>query len=283
MNNWFSHAHLAHLQQRLRAENTKPGLLSCPIDDVRLNGVDPINLKDRATSLLFNLVHYNPYDRFTDLSKFKSEFSRWAICQFHGPTTYHAPELKEIYALRDTPGGWQQIDHLFTCLTGVSLSHVADNLKIYHHPDDPGLHGKECFAVKLKVIGHDLVNNFSVMPWMAMTSTLDLVLPFIEKIVRTQGMHHLNLKFIGSQSDNLSYTDRVARAKPSEVIVSKAGKIVIVVPMKRQEGGQPFELDWAQTKFFAKGRATVESVLAVAPAREANLLKGRMLEDEIGL
>jgi hypothetical protein len=283
MNNWFSHAHLTHLQQRLRDENTKPGLLMCPIDDVCPNGVDRINLKDRATSLLFDLVRYDPYDRFTDLSKFKSEFSRWAITHHRGPTTYLAPELQELYALRDEPGGWQQIDPLFTCLTGASLSHVADNLKIYHHPDDPGLHGKECFAVTLKVTGHDLTNNFSVMPWMAMASRLDLTLPFIEKIVKTQGMHHLNLKFMGSKSDNLSYSDRVARAKPSEVIVSIAGKSVIAVPIRRQECGQAFEPDWAQTKFFTKDRATMESVIAIAPLRAANLLKGRLLEDVMGL
>lgn len=283
MNNWFSHAHLTHLKQRLRDESINSGLLKCPIDDVRLNDVDRINLKDRATSLLFDLVGYDPYERFTDLSKFKSKFSRWEITNFRGPTTYLAPELQELYSLRDEPQGWQQIDDIFTCLTGVSLSHIADTLKIHHHADDPGLHGMECFGLTLKVTGHDLVSNFSVMPWMAMASRLDLILPFVEKIVQAQGMHHLNLKFLGSQSGSLSYSDRVARAKPSEIIVSTTGKSVIAVPVKRQEDGQAFEPDWAQTKFFAKGRATIESVIAVAPPRATNLLKGRMLEDELGL
>jgi hypothetical protein len=283
MNNWFSHAHLIRLESGMRDYGANSKLLQCPIDDVRLGDGSLINLKDRATELLFKVVKFDPYQRFTDLTDFKKEFRVWAVSHSLGPGTYKDSWLEELYSLKQSPGGWDQLDQLVFGLIGTSFSQVVEDLRVFHPSDDPGLHGNECLSVSLQVVSHELTNSFSVIPWKAMASTLDLVLPFVDDVVAAQSLQHWNLVALGSKSDYPSYSERVARARPSEITVSHNGRSVLVVPIPKVENGQPFQPDWAKTRFFSKSRATIESVIAVAPASAANLLKGRLLEDELGL
>jgi hypothetical protein len=281
MVNWFQHAQIAKIQKRIPANHRKG--LCLPIERVLLDGADPINLKDKATALLFHMVGFDAYDRWAGLQEFSDDFALWMRRHDQGPSLYAAPEMAEIFELRNSSDGWKQIDGLFDYLAGTSLSKIVDTTQVLHHADDPGLHGPELFSIDIKVTAYDLVNGFSNAPWVAMASSLDLILSLAEKALEAQADVFSQMSHFDQALGDSSYHLKVLRAKPAQISIIHNGKRVIEIPVERGRGDQLFDINWSQTRFLRCDRDTITAVAAVAPASVGNAMKGKCLEEEMGL
>jgi hypothetical protein len=282
MNSWFQHAHIDKIQSGIIGKRLPPGVLHGVIEQVLLDGKDHIDLKDKATGLFFDLVDYDPYERWTGLQEFLGKMRLWSVRHSSGPTQDTAEKTAELYAMRHSPDGWKQLDRIFNELCGMTLSGIADTMEIFHHAEDPGLHEPEMFSLSMRVVAHDLVNGFSIIPWKAVASQVDLILPFADQVVASQAEAFRQGMSYPSDHD-LDYYVKVSRAKPADLLLIKGGRTILEIPVVKDSSQALFDLDWVRTKFTKKDRALVAAVAAVAPASAANKLKARHLEDELGL
>lgn len=280
MSNWFNHVYLRNLYDALD-EATASADYQAPFSEI-LNQSLVLNLEDPAVDQFFKLIGFDPLSKGACFRSIEFALMTWVREHSAGPGTYDPEAVDRLFELQGSPLGLIELDRLFGQMAGVSLSAVVRNTQVLHDPADPGLHGPVCFAMHMDVLSFEMNNMAGRRTYLAMGSTLDHVLAFAGKAVSEQGQRFNTLSALGRDSSEYQAETKAGRAKPSSLLIDKAGKVFLSINVPNRNVGEDYELDWASAK-YTRSIATMSSIVAAAPERVGRQIKARHLEDDLGM
>lgn len=284
MNRWIRHGQLAQLEPFFARAKTHCADYFRPFKMVLLDGVEPIDAEDKATALFFYLVRFNPKAKRADLETFKDRIHECLREQVQSPTAEYEKNIARFFKCRTVGEGWANLDRIFHHMIGVTLSHVVDSSHILFNEDDQSLNQPEFYTLMLRVRRVEETTMFHEIRWAAVASDLDRILNLAQEVAD----NHIALLNSSRKRDNRSSNGDVIQGEserwaPCAMDVLKNAQRIMSAPMSKSTDEGSYAVDWAQVRLIRPSQAVISSILGVAPSRAGNLLKGRYLEDELGI
>jgi hypothetical protein len=283
MNRWVRHSQLARLEPFFDRSEKICADYFLRLDKVLLDGVDPINAQDKATELFFRLVRFDPTSMFADLETLKKRLRGSLTEQIKSPTEVYSKNLARFFKSRTSGDGWTHLDRIFKRMIGTTLSDVVDASSILYGQDDHELSQPQFYSVMLRVRRAEENVVYHDIHWAAVASDIDRILKITQEVADS----HLPLLDSSRKRDNRSTNGSVIlgeseRWKPCAMEIHKNNQRLMSLVVSGADSGS-FGVDWGKTTLIRPSMELVSSIVRIAPAREANIFKGRYLEDELGL
>jgi hypothetical protein len=236
------------------------------------NGVT-LSLNDPAIDAFLDLLPFRFSDNYT-LSSICMAIGRTKAAK--GSFDEFEDDLPAIQRLTNlkVSGGLGNLDELFMMGWGRTFSSFFDGRTIFCTPDDTGLGGTECFRVQL-LCGEGDPNQLALsIDWFAAASTPDHLASVLKRIVAGEFAIKLRKK-----------------AALVEIIqVLKGNDLVLIVPVShstdpKNQGtaSNPMTVRWDKCVMLNPDPGFVKAMADCAPKQEGTHLKGRFLEDSLGL
>jgi hypothetical protein len=238
------------------------------LDDYHL-----VNLKDPAMRFLFKFAGLEGELKLFDMDAFVKGFTKMSSRHFHAPGVagYEPRETKEIdrlLAYRDKRDGWRELDRFFKHLAGKKLSEILDAATFVYDKKDPGLGGNVCFS-----LGYDLAYNLDdegMQPsnvygsrHLALASTPQILLK-LEKTTRNIGNKKLR--------ERTGYDESVDFLQ-----IYKNNEKVCFISI--DDG----EINWSKISWLQSDDEVMQAINKVAPKAQSLKMKGKYLDDALGL
>jgi hypothetical protein len=318
MNSWFYHVYLERLSERLSHEmgswlgkrdsewigTARLKIQPSIYPDAAVIGKRPRRLKKFKAAGGKNLDANGPcvnlndpvIEQFTRLIKtprstdspvfsdLKLNLEKWLDDHKKGPATYDHAALDAFFASGMKEGGWLHLDAIFRHMCGTTISEIIEATHVIHDPLDPGLHGDICYTHSLELSSFEFTNFSDHSPRRAMASSLDLLLPMVIEDVRLKGVEANSAKPRGNLPEDYAHEKKVERALPAVVYIDRNGEPVLSVEVQRPSAVcQEFTVSWEKVFIQINDKSILQSLLKVVPASAVSKLKGRFLEDGLGL
>jgi hypothetical protein len=285
MNRWVRHTQLAQLEQCFWGSANHCHDFFLLFHMVQLDGMDPIGIDDNATALFFKLVDFNPKARRADLETLKDCILECITEQVKSPTADYSKKLEKFFESRKIGDGWLHLDRIFSHMTGKTLSGVVDAPGIMYRPEDAGLNGQDLFSVTMKV--NQMADNsirFHEIRWAAIASDLDGILLLAKEAVNN---HHLafssSWNLNNSSSNGKIIENQPEQWSPCDLDIKKNGNRLMALKVNKAESDDGYDIDWARANLIRPSLDVIESIGRVTTPRVVNLLKGRYLQEALGL
>jgi hypothetical protein len=233
----------------------------------------PLKVNDPAVKHLFNMAGLHGELKAFCVEDFDKEFSKQMSRTFHAPGVagYEPWETKEIDALlafRKKKDGWRQLDRFFKHIRGRTLSEIVDQATFVFDPKDPGLGGDVCYSLGYD-LGYDLEDDgfkpsfVHAVKHIAMASTPDILLQLEEKgrLLATKRL-----------SQKTGYFEEV-----DFVEIYKNNEKVCTVEIRDEA------VCWSKTHWIDNNQDVMVAINKVAPRAQALKMKGKYLDDVLGL
>jgi hypothetical protein len=177
-------------------------------------------------------------------------------------------------------GDGNQLDLLFLHMTGESLSTIVDVSHVLLHPEDSALDGDHCFSLMLGVDRPGMAA--ALLPVSAVASTLDFLLPLIKPAITEQADRYEECVSSNVSLDLEIQRGDYRRLKPTYLVINKDHNYFTHLSVtKKPVNG--YDINWASVLLSGHTRETILSLAAIAPKAISKKMKGRYLEDELGL
>ena len=280
MNLWQQHAQLIRLGERADGAIDFCEFYHAPLSQIRL--VALIDFDDPATKAFFSLINFDTKQGMSNLSSFNQCFRVWLTGKKRNPWAC-ANEVNDLFAMRHANDGWTKLDSLFHYMARTTLSDTVDATDILFSPGDEIQEGSDFFTVGLAVADKGLLSNVVIIDCRAVASTFERVLPLMQDVIDEQAARWNRLSQLGRSSSEYLSEDKHQRARPSYVIIEKNGRFFMDASFIKQDDDSLFSLDWGRATFDEADMVTMQTVLALATRSQGNRLKGRFLEEGLGL
>jgi hypothetical protein len=280
MNLWKQHAQLIRLGERADGAIDVCEFYHSPLSEIRL--VALIDFDDPATKAFFSLINFDTKQGMSNLSSFNQCFRVWLTEKKRNPWAC-ANEVNDLFGMRHANDGWTKLNNLFYYMARTTLSETVDATDVLFSPDDEIQEGSDFFSVGLAVADKGLLSNVAIIDCRAVASAFERVLPLMQDVIDEQAARWNRLSHLGRSSDEYLSEDKHQRAKPSYVIIEKNGRFFMDAPFVNQDDDTLSSVDWGRATFDEDEMATMQSVLALATRSQGNRLKGRFLEEVLGL
>jgi hypothetical protein len=279
MNRHLKHALLIQLGNHLEDTWEFCPKNATPLQDFLLDGTTPVDMQDKATRQFFELVSFSPTDhRYASLSRLRTH----VIDVLRDLDADGSAALTEFLAAGDESGEWDHLNRLFRHMTGSALSEIANPLNVLIHANDQGLEGGQCFSADLAVAcvsGH----KFLVTNTVAIASTLEHLLLLIrDDVLRSSDSYDWLKNKINLSKRSVDSEMPEPTLEPALLTINKNNRRFMQVSVTCAEADGEYEVLWEHIR-FSPTRETIKAISAVAPPEVANRIKGRHLENEIGL
>jgi hypothetical protein len=243
------------------------------LSHVVLDDYHGIKLKDPALRFLFQVAGLEGDLKNFDIDAFAKGLVKEAGRKFHAPGVagYKPQETKVIdrlLAYREKKDGWRELDRLYKHITGRKLSEIVDAATFIHDKKDPGLGGDVCFS-----LGYDLGFEFSggyfqpsemyAARHVAMASTPQILL----KLERAA--HKVANKQISGRRGYDESVDFLQIYKNNE-------KVCFI---SIEEG----VINWSKITWLQSDDEIMQAINKVAPKAQGLEMKGKYLDDALGL
>jgi hypothetical protein len=274
MSFWQQYAQLTRFSERAIDINQ-------PFNQVCLDNGEPVDLDDRATKAFFELVEFDPKVPFWSYGELYQSLRFW-LKDIAGNPMAMAVKVNNFFNTRHVGDSWTKLDSMLGYMSGPTLSATVDATDVILIPGDNIQAGADYFSVNIGVVGDDLLSNFSTIHCRAVASSFDRLLPTVQAVVDDQANRYLRLRDLHRESSEYLSVHKDLRCKPLWVSVNKNGSFF----MESGLDGHPqndFTINWGQVKFRSADMASVASVVAIASRSQGNKLKGRYLEEALGL
>lgn len=281
MNFWRQYAQLTRFRERADNSITTCKGYNLPFNQVRLDNGEAVDLDDRATKAFFELVDFDIKQSFANLRELNRSLRFWLKDKADNPMAM-AVKVNDFFHTRHVGDGWTKLDNMLKYMAGYTLSETVDATDVILSPGDKIQAGADFFSVNIGVVGDDLLSNFATIHCRAVASSFDRLLPMVQAVVDGQANRYLRLRDLDRASSEYLSVHKDLRCKPLWVSVDKNGSFF----MESSLDGHPqddFSIDWGQVEFRAADMASVASVVAIASRGQGNKLKGRYLEEGLGL
>lgn len=250
----------------------------------------PINLKDPAVTLFFNMIdfHYSQ-DPDANLADAVGKLKTWFLVNLRKPGMgrYESNDLANLMELRLAPNGWDELDRVIKQIAEEPLSAkvARTEAKVFLNLLDPGLDGTIAFTLYLtKGPWWEQVNS-EVAIASSVTEILALVEPALQDLGET--ISRYGIDSVTDDRNTLSLS--LSRGLGSDAVFSIPLKPAIVVEpsddgelQAHEEWSDP-QPDWSKITWHEHDRAIFKELVTLLPRPEANRVKGSFLCDELGM
>jgi hypothetical protein len=282
MNFWRQYAQLTRFRERADNSINTCKSYNLAFNQVHLDDGEPIDLKDPATKAFFELMAFKPTVPFANLAMLNRHIRSWVKETACNPKPT-VEKVHEFFETRNTGAGWLKLDKVLKHLSGWTLSETVDATDIMVSPGDEILAGDDFFSVNIGVCGDDLVSDFEIIHCLAVASSFERSLPMIQVLVDDHMSRFTRLRALGSDSSEYVSTHKNHRNRPLWVSVNQNGDFFMEVSFEKKDGVTDYNIDWGRVKFKETDMVKVEAVIAIATKSQGNRLKGRYLEEGLGL
>jgi hypothetical protein len=282
MSNWFNHVHLVRLSQAIVHSDcdNRPEFFE-PISKIRFKNQELINACDPAILKFMQALDMPTDDNWQRPDDICKKLLDWLKNNHLGPGTYDGSLLDELFELRSTSGGWRELDRLLRHMTDHSLSNLVDTNTILHQVDDPGLHGAVCYSVFVHTCDADKFMRAAECK--ALASTAERIVPLAlggAQVVKTD---FDKVQAMKSMKPRFTLPIEKILWEPYRIEIKKNGKRLWSAPVIDSTVPGLVEIDWASIQVDAEDIGMMKALLTIAPADSWNVIKGKFLQEQLGL
>jgi hypothetical protein len=247
-----------------------------PLDQVRTRHGTAFNLKDPAIKAFFDCLDFEE-------GVIPSEGDLMvAICEamqnMGTPEAYsQLPVIKHLASTR-AGDGWAELDSLLVHLFGYRLSKFFNDVEIFYHPEDTADVGEKCYRVRVEHSSQDW-GSWSVGgvdSWSAAASNLEYALRMVD------GLLVGSINVAKPEDQDCEPIFESIQVFHGDVELLSA----IIAPEFDAEGERvqktPLRIDGHASQLHSD-RTLLQNIAQYAPSFDLCFLKGRMLEDSLGL
>lgn len=239
-------------------------------------------LQDPGVKALFLAIGYDVVNDYGHLDKLTSCLGQWGAIRKKGPGQY---DMSLIGDFRKTcyQHGWGAVDALMETLYDIPVSRVFLEPRTIIEPSDPGVDGDQCYALSLRLRAkYGMTNAHYEMDdkWRVLASRPELLPKHIVQLVDD---HFSNLMNEARPTEATRTATLAASGMPISLAITKNGSTIASMRVGMSTGAPGVEIIWSTAKLLVNDQALMESLVAIAPTKDANRLKGQFLEDALGL
>jgi hypothetical protein len=249
-------------------------------DELELNCGGGVQLDDPGIQALLRAIDYDLVrdkgyiDIFTD--KLRASYISQGPGQF---------DMSQVRNLRETcdQHGWGAVDALMETLYEVSVSRVFSEPRTVIEFDDPGLDGDDCYALSMMVKVKPAQSNVPFLledKWRVLASRPERL---IKHLVKLLDEHYSNSLSQNRSPEATPTAEWAASGIPTSLKITKNDNIIAYMTVRLKPNASGIKINWATAQVFTDDRRLVDMLAAIAPAKDANRLKGKFLEEALGL
>jgi hypothetical protein len=279
---WLRYAQLAQLRPYLADAKKVCKVFHRPWDMLLLDDEEPIDVRDQATSSFFKLVKFNHQAKRATLATLKERIADFLYDQLVSPSEEGAEKLNAFFECRHSGAGWNQLDRIFMMLIGQQLTDLVDASTILVNQQKDWVEGKDFFNVTLRLRSTDEM-TFRETKLAAIAPSLDHLLPLVQQVLDQHAKFCETSHSTNSLSKELRATDHPFPFEPFFLVIYKNQGRFMAMPIIKSGDTAEYLVDWGRADISEPCQAVLTSISKVAPPRSVNKLKGRFLEDELGL
>lgn len=262
------------------------------LGSLRLDDGSSVNFDDPGLKAFFRVLSVDEFGPETRLSDVKNMIRSWESRNILGPGQC---DTAPIRALRDTCAehGWETVDGLMETLFSATPSKAFECVRTYVDPADPGADGSTCYSLSLSVMAPRTLHSYHSFldKWRVLGSTPEFALKHLSSLLESQYsgfISDLNAHQAGQIAEDAPpqgtfLADMAVKGMPDQIILRKNGKIFATVNVRLSQENKGFDIRWNTVKFPIFEKATVLALAAIAPDREARVIRAELLEDELGM
>lgn len=280
MSSWLNHLYFENLYDAIIPMQDALEF-KAPLSEVSITGL-PINLHDPAFVQLAKLIDYKVGGDESSLMALKSAFFTWRLDHSKGPGSYDPTELNALFDIGMRGAGFLELDRLFGHLAGVSISEVIRRTEVSMDPGDDGLHGDVCYRCHLHLVGVTLPNMYGERKSFVMASSLDRLIPLLISEMADQSDRFNRFWGADEKSAECQMVPILKRSKPTSITIQKNGEEYLAAEIPNKMPGEKLEIDWKNAS-YAKTVGNMKTLVAALPKALGGQIKGRFLEDELGM
>lgn len=221
-----------------------------------------IDLGDQAVQAFFRLVDFPSGADEHSICDIVSSMRHWAsLARSDGIHNFdQAGACAHLLATKDV-AGWVHLDALFKLACGVTLSRFFEDSTPLYIPGEPGLGGDVCYRLKIGT------GSEQDMHWLAVSATL-------------QGVMQLFKQAMGSTrlDSYLASGDGTSVAVLASIL--RNDSLLFTVQIAAGGGLEPV---WSSACLESHDFLLIKGLAGLAPEQTILLLKGRILESDLGL
>jgi hypothetical protein len=251
-----------------------------PLDELELNCGGGVQLDDPGVKALLRAIDYDlvrdkgQIDVLTDRLR--------ASYKSGGPGQC---DMSLVRNLRETcdQHGWGAVDSLMETLYEISVSRVFSEPRTIIESEDPGVDGDQCYALSLMVkVKNEQTNTHYQLEdkWRVLASRPELLAPHLVRILDD---HYSNSLSQTRSREATPAAECASLGVPTSLNITKNGNIIASMNVCLRASASGVQIYWATAQVFTDDRRLVDMLAAIAPAKDANRLKGKYLEDALGL
>jgi hypothetical protein len=248
---------------------THPSVFLQKLDAVTGRDGQLLKLNDPAVMAFIEYLGLNPCEVPTSLG-IHAALSKRQRYGYSDPAELAG--LSKIMALRSR-NGWAELDRLLNCCYECTLTNLFGRVRIAHHTQDTAPVGDCCYEIRIftTTTGDDL----GMISQYAMASSQDFIFHFVDMIV--SGEMEVRDPFVPS---------KLAVVTEIQVLYGKATVLSAVmnyrVTVGLAEQNKPLSINGSVSSVL--GDASILKHMArTFSGHELQVLKGKLLEDSIGL
>lgn len=221
-----------------------------------------LDFNDAAIQAFFRLIDFPSNAGEHSICDIVSRTRNWAsLARNDGIHSFDkAGGCSSLLATKTEPG-WLHLDALFKLACGVTLSRFFEDGTPLFLQDEPGLGGDVCYTLKIGTgSGQDL-------HWFAVSSTLAGVMKLFKEAINSERLDSYLASGDGSQT--------IVRAS-----ILRNDSLLFTVQIGMGERAAPV---WRTAHLEFQDFALIKELAGLAPEETIFRLKGRILEDALGL
>lgn len=217
---------------------------------------------DGAIQAFFRLIDFPANPGEHSISDIVSNTRHWAsLARNDGIHDFDkAYGCSSLLATKTEPG-WLHLDALFKLACGVTLSRFFQDAAPMFIPDELGLGGDVCYRLKIGTgSGQDL-------HWFAVSSTIAGVMKLFKEAIKSKRLDSYLASGDGSRT--------IVRAS-----ILRNDSLLFTVQIGMGDRAEPL---WHTANLEQQDFALIKGLAGLAPEQTILLLKGRILESDLGL
>jgi hypothetical protein len=252
------------------------------LNDLVLDSGGSPQLQDPGVKALFLAIGYDVASDLGQLDKLTSCLGQWGANRKKGPGQYDMSPISDLRKICDEHG-WGAVDALMETLYDITVSRVFLEPRAIIEPSDLGVDGDQCYALSLTLRArYGETEAYYTMDdkWRVLASRPELLSPHIVRLVDDHVSNQMNeaRKIEAMRTDTLA-----AAAMPILLEITKNGSTVASMRVGMRTDSPGVEIMWSTAKLLVNDQALMESLVAIAPVKDAYRLKGQFLEEAMGL
>lgn len=262
----------ARLDNKLTVHIESPHCKS--LESARLPDGKLLNLDDPAVSLFMQLVRQLNGLRVETPSALMKTMKLAFLGAGKIKIGSHFHIINPLFALRKELDGWKELDRLVAYVSGASMTDRARKLdqQFKYSSEDLATENEARFSIGIRFKDWQIDT-------VAFGSKLEYVLGFMDDVLNAAG------------------AENHERCESGQVLIIEGGRKICVIPLQAKEvtafypdgvakdyrDPSTMLYDWSNIDWQVRDHKLMNMLAQAAPEEARNLMKGRYLEDELGM